>query len=232
MVLRFGDYELDEAAGELRCRGRAVDVQPKPLALLALLIRERARTVPTSELLETLWPDTSVTLASLTRAVSHARRAIGDTNKGELIKSVSRRGYRFVGPLVELERASDAAGANAPASDSSAPFVGREDELARLERSFAEAVGGRGAVAVVTGPAGIGKTRLVERFASQSAARGARVAFGRNRAEEGVPPFWLWLQVLRQLLGEEPPPPELASDSSDRFGVFDAVTRTLARLSR
>ena len=100
MVLRFGEYELDESAGELRRRGRAVEIQPKPLALLAMLIRERTRAVPTRELLDALWPDTRVTPASLTRAVSHARRAIGDTHKGALIRSVSRRGYRFCGDAI------------------------------------------------------------------------------------------------------------------------------------
>ena len=54
-------------------------------------------------------------------------------------------------------------------------------------------------MALVTGPPGIGKTRLVEHFAAQAAARGARVLIARNRAEEGVPAFWLWVQMLRQL---------------------------------
>jgi non-specific serine/threonine protein kinase len=81
MVQRFGDYELDESAGELRHRGRSVEIQPKPLALLALLVRERARVVPAREIQDALWPDTSVSPASLTRAISHARKAIGDTNR-------------------------------------------------------------------------------------------------------------------------------------------------------
>src|SRR3970282_1812561 len=102
MVHRFGDYELDETAGELRHRGKPVEIQPKPFALLALLVRERARVVPTREILDTLWPDTNVTPASLTRAISHARRAIGDTNKGAWIRSASRRGYRFCGDVIAL----------------------------------------------------------------------------------------------------------------------------------
>ncbi len=234
---RFGDYELDEASGELRHRGRAVEIQPKPLALLALLVRERGRVVPTRELLDELWPDTRVTPASLTRAVSHARRAIGDTNKGALIKSVSRRGYRFCGDVLELDPSNAQSAASPGSREPAALFVGREEALARLERSFAEAVERRGAVALVAGPAGIGKTRLVEHFAAQTGARGARVLFARNRAEEGVPPFWLWVQVLRQLfdssaseLGELLP--ELAGAAPERFLMFDAVARALATASR
>jgi hypothetical protein len=44
---RFGDYELDEASGELRHRGRAVEIQPKPLAP-SLFVRERGRRRPAS----------------------------------------------------------------------------------------------------------------------------------------------------------------------------------------
>jgi DNA-binding winged helix-turn-helix (wHTH) protein/tetratricopeptide (TPR) repeat protein len=255
MIHRFGEYELDEAAAELRFRGRAVEIQPKPLALLGLLIRERARVVPARELQEALWPDTSVTPASLSRAVSHARRAIGDTNQGTLIRSFSRRGYRFCG--VVRAAAPQPARACEPANI----FVGREDELARLETGLSDAIGGRGAVAIVCGPAGIGKTRLIEQFAGLARARGARVLFARNRAEAGVPPFWLWVQILRQLLdAEDTRPlvrevaarsaelaellPELAdataaerapraSDSErSRFLVFDAVSRVLGRASR
>lgn len=262
MIHRFGEFELDEAAGELRRRGRAVEIQPKPLALLAFLIRERARAVPPRELLDTLWPDTTVSLASLTRAVSHARRAIGDTNKGSVIRSISRRGYRFCGDVLDADRpAPSAAGAPSSAAEPAAVFVGREEEVTRLERAFADAVVGRGAVAIVSGPAGIGKTRLVEHFAALADARGARVLFGRNRVEEGVPPFWLWVQILRQLLDAEDARPLLrevaersaelaellpelggergakrATRSSDsersRFLVFDAVSRALAQVSR
>jgi len=261
MVHRFGDYELEETAGELRHRGRVVDIQPKPFALLSLLVRERARIVPARELQAALWPDTSVTPASLSRAISHARRAIGDTNRGALIKSFSRRGYRFCADVLALPRAQASAAHASGAREPAAIFVGREDALARLERAFAGAAGGRGAVAIVSGPAGIGKTRLVEHFAGLAGASGARVLSAWNRAEEGVPPFWLWVQVLRRLLEVDGARaflraaallsselaellPELAgaqagsrdtraSDSEHgRFLLFDAVARALARASR
>ena len=232
---RFGDYELDEDAGELRHRGAAVEIQPKPLALLALLVRERARVVPARELIDSLWPDTRVSPASLTRAISHARRAIGDTNRGALIRSVSRRGYRFCADVVEL----DLAAAPPPAaSGAGRVFVGREDPLARLERAFADAVERRGTVALITGPAGIGKTRLLEHFASHAEARGARVLLARSHSDDGVPPFWLWVQVLRQLHESDSNElarlvPELGgTPGAQRFLLFDAVARALASAAR
>jgi DNA-binding winged helix-turn-helix (wHTH) protein len=260
MLYRFGAFELDDEAGELRERGgRTVEIQPKPFALLALLLRERARVVPTRELFDTLWPDTAVTPGSLTRAVSHARRAIDDTHRGAWIKSFSRRGYRFCGDVVALERGAGAAPAAARAAPGGA-FVGREAALERLSAAWADAVGGRGGVVLVTGPPGIGKTRLVEVFAAGAGARGARVLVGRSREGDGVPAFWLWAQILRQLAAEDVARAELrqaaarseelaellpdlstarppaarapAEPERSRFLLFDAVTRALSRASR
>src|SRR5262249_21231079 len=145
--------------------------------------------------------------------------------------------YRFCADVIEIERASAPAAAAQAASESLVPFVGREEALARLERAFGEAIERRGAVALVTGPAGIGKTRLLEHFAAQASVRGARVLTARNRAEEGVPAFWLWVQGLRQLfdrsasaLGELLP--EVAGAVPERFLLFDAVARALTGASR
>ena len=90
----------------------------------------------------TLWPDTVVTPGSLNRAVSHARRAIGDTHTDALIKSVSRRGYRFSGEVVALDRAPRGPVANGSRTPA---FVGRSDARASCARHFAGAVEPRGA---------------------------------------------------------------------------------------
>jgi DNA-binding winged helix-turn-helix (wHTH) protein len=254
VLFRFGAYELDEAKGELRRDGRPVAIQPKPLALLALLLRERERVVPANEILDTLWPDAVVTPGSLNRAVSHARRAIGDTHRGRAIRSISRRGYRFSGEVIVVEPRASAA------TPAGSPFVGREDALAALRRAWAAALEARrSAVALVTGPAGIGKTRLAEVACAEVEAGGGLVLTGRAREGEGVPAFWLWAQVLRRLLeaegpadelreatryaGElaellalEPagPPPDGAGRTPEqsRFLLFDGVSRALLRTAR
>jgi DNA-binding winged helix-turn-helix (wHTH) protein len=225
-LYRFGHFELDESAGELRCDGRPVDLQPKPFSLLLLLVRERGRVVGLDELFEHLWPGTAVTPSSLTRAVSLARRAIGDTHKGELIRSLPRRGYRFTGEVVEIGDGvrGDAPTAPAPSAPRStvpvrpgarpaaprgAPlrtasgdlFVGREDALAALHDAWASAVAGRGQLVLVQGRSGVGKTRLAEVFAEHVTAPGRPPVFARGRDDEGVPAFWLWAQVLRKLGG-------------------------------
>ena len=254
MLFRFGTYELDEARGELRREGRPVAIQPKPLALLSLLLRERERVVPADELLHTLWPDTVVTPGSLNRAVSHARRAIGDTHRGRLIKSISRRGYRFSGEVVAL----GAAPGTQVASARERPFVGRSDALAKLREAFASAVSRReSALALISGPPGIGKTRLAEIATAEIEAAGALALIGRAREGEGVPAFWLFAQVLRRLLEqpggadavreianhageltellglkEAPGGADAHAPQQSRFLLFDAVSRALQRAAR
>jgi DNA-binding winged helix-turn-helix (wHTH) protein len=136
LIYRFAKCELDESAGELRRDGDPVAIQPKPLALLTLLLEERHRIVPTDELLDRLWPGETVTQGSLSRAVSVARGAIGDSGRSGLIRRYTRRGYRFPGDVVELESDAPAAGREsapvAEPSDGRIPFVGRDGALARL----------------------------------------------------------------------------------------------------
>jgi len=102
MRFRFGLFELDEQARELRRAGERVRIEPKPFELLRLLLRERDRVVPFDELMARLWPGEVVSLASLNRAVSHARRALDDLGRGALVRSVPRQGYRFMGPVREI----------------------------------------------------------------------------------------------------------------------------------
>ena len=78
-----------------------------------------------------------------------------------------------------------------------APFVGRERELAELRGAFDAARTGRGAFYLVSGEPGIGKTRLAEQAASDAAARGFSVLWGRCWESGGAPAYWPWVQVLR-----------------------------------
>lgn len=99
MRWRFAGHELDEGRGELRVRGELRPLQPRVLAVLAYLVRHRDRVVGKEELLRELWPDALVTDASLQRAVSLARRALGPG----LLRTHARHGYRFVGEVTDAE---------------------------------------------------------------------------------------------------------------------------------
>jgi DNA-binding SARP family transcriptional activator len=90
------------------------------------------------------------------------------------------------------------AAAPAPASD----FVNREHELAALRGGLERALAGRGAVVLLGGEAGIGKTRATEEFTRQARASGVRVRWGRCYDGEGSLAYWPWMQILRDDLGE------------------------------
>lgn len=76
-------------------------------------------------------------------------------------------------------------------------FVGRSTELAALNSAFFEAGRGYGRVVLITGEAGIGKTRLAQQAATEFERREATVVWGRCLESEGALPYWPWAQIIR-----------------------------------
>src|SRR5262245_42991777 len=77
------------------------------------------------------------------------------------------------------------------------PLVGRDAELKRLRALAQAALGGHGQIVLVTGEAGIGKSRLVEELIGEHARRGGRVLVGRAYETEQILPLRPWLDALR-----------------------------------
>src|SRR5947208_40236 len=139
--------------------------------------------------------------------------------------------------LQELERAilaqeaaldaspSQPAASIAPGRRAASPVVGREEELALLEAGLADALAGRGRLFVVAGAAGTGKTSLGDEIASRAKAGGARILWGRGWHGGGAPPFWPWIQALRDAGRAFPEP--AGDDDGARFRAFEAVTEML-----
>jgi DNA-binding winged helix-turn-helix (wHTH) protein len=97
LFLRWREFELDEACFELRRHGRPVALQPKALDLLLYLARHRERVVTKRELLHRVWRDVTVCEASLSQAVSVARRAVSDVRaERHTIRTIRSKGFRFV----------------------------------------------------------------------------------------------------------------------------------------
>jgi DNA-binding SARP family transcriptional activator len=81
------------------------------------------------------------------------------------------------------------------------PLLGREAELGVLEQAVRRSAHGHGAVWVVSGEAGIGKTRLVQEVTATARASGTTVAVGQTNETSDSSPYWPWAQVLRNLPG-------------------------------
>jgi TolB-like protein/DNA-binding winged helix-turn-helix (wHTH) protein/Flp pilus assembly protein TadD len=97
--LRFGVFELDLRAGELRKHGLRVRLQEQPFQVLAMLVEHPGEVVAREELQKKLWPaDTFVDFDhGLNKAINKLREALGDSAESpRFVETVARRGYRFL----------------------------------------------------------------------------------------------------------------------------------------
>jgi DNA-binding SARP family transcriptional activator len=136
-----------------------------------------------------------------------------------------------------------------------APLVGRADELARLRHALDEAWHGRGGLVIVSGEAGIGKSRLIEELIVRAEKQGGKVVVGRCFESEHVLPFAPWVGIFRtealgpalretaegdarrradlaRLLPELAPGDAAGAVAGDDYlRIFDAVTAVVGKLS-
>ena len=97
--IRFGAFEVDLRAGELRRKGLQVKLQEQPFQVLAMLLERVGEVVTREELQTKLWPaDTIVDFDhGLNKAINKIRKALGDSAENpRFVETVARRGYRFI----------------------------------------------------------------------------------------------------------------------------------------
>jgi TolB-like protein/DNA-binding winged helix-turn-helix (wHTH) protein/Tfp pilus assembly protein PilF len=101
-LVRFGVFEIDLEAAELRKQGRKLKLQEQPYQILLLLLEHRGGLVSRDELKHRLWPDhTFVDFDhSLNTGVMRLREVLGDSPESpRFIETVPKRGYRFIAPI-------------------------------------------------------------------------------------------------------------------------------------
>ncbi len=102
-IVRFGVFELDLSAGELRKSGAKLRLQGQPFQVLAILLDRAGDVVTREELQKQLWPsDTFVDFDhSLNTAINKVREALGDSaSSPRFVETLARRGYRFIAPVL------------------------------------------------------------------------------------------------------------------------------------
>ncbi|MCP5115695.1 MAG: hypothetical protein GY953_33120, partial [bacterium] len=100
--IRFGPFEADPTAGELRKNGLRIKLQDHPFRILMILLSRPGEIVIREELQEELWPDgTFVEFEhSLNTSINKLRRALNDSaDTPRYVETVPRRGYRFTGEV-------------------------------------------------------------------------------------------------------------------------------------
>lgn len=104
---RFGVFEVDPRAGELRRQGRKIKLQKKSLQLLILLMERAGEVVLRDELRGGLWPaDTFVDFdANIKTALNRLRQSLGDSAENPVfIETIPKTGWRFIAPVTKVER--------------------------------------------------------------------------------------------------------------------------------
>lgn len=205
MRLHFADFVLDTGRDELRRGEERIELEPRALRLLALLLERKGDVVGKDEILDSLWPGVAVAEGSITRLVHLVRAALGDRDREHpIIRTIYGRGYQIAVPVETAEgsrEAESSVGPGAAIAEPRAVFIGRSEPMAALLGAVEGLRDGRGSAFVICGEAGIGKTRIVERVRERAKFRDARVLWGRCPDGAGATPYWPWTQALSDFTG-------------------------------
>jgi DNA-binding response OmpR family regulator len=102
-VLTIGEYVLDESNARLTRGGEALDLPPKPFAVLCVLARNSQRLVTKDELLDAVWGHRHVSESVLKTTINQLRAQLGDDPRApRYIETLNRRGYRFVAQVAPV----------------------------------------------------------------------------------------------------------------------------------
>ena len=200
-----------------------VPLEPQAVRVLRYLVEHHDRVVSKEELLEHVWPNVFTTDGVLKKAISQARRALGDdADDARFIATYHARGYRFISQVsrTTARRVSSgqevARGEAAPSSTGAAArreaiytdpdydqLVGREAELAVLCAEYRRTLEGTGRPVLILGEPGIGKTLLARHFEYWAREQGALCLYTRffDYRASRLAPYEIFFDFLRNALG-------------------------------
>jgi DNA-binding winged helix-turn-helix (wHTH) protein len=208
-VVAFDNHAFDTKRDTLTYRGTAVHLEPRVAALLGYLIRHRERVVPRDELLGALWPGSRGTETALYYLVSTLRRAL-EGYEGRAVVMIRGQGYRFDVPVLEVHEAVEAP-----------ELVERTLEIKELRRMVRTCIESRRTqFLIVSGSAGIGKSRLVQELEAEWLKHGGRSLAERFGEGDSMPALWPFRLMLRELgpIAEAEALPELPIQRPDQPG--------------
>ena len=114
-VYRFDRFVLDLGRGVLMEQGVERQLRAKTFTLLEYFVQNAGRVVGRDEIMEAIWPDVIVTDDSIAQCIKEIRRTLGD-DRHQLLRTLPRRGYQFVGPVDICDSAQTVAPSLPPAA--------------------------------------------------------------------------------------------------------------------
>jgi predicted ATPase/DNA-binding winged helix-turn-helix (wHTH) protein len=231
--IAFGRFRVLPQRRELLADGRPVKLGERAFELLLALIEARGTVLGKDALMRRAWPDRIVEENNLQAQISALRAAFG-AERG-LIRTVAGRGYQFTGEIEDLPGGRDGAAptpaAPAPATNLPEPvseLIGRDDELQEVLKLAAAC-----RLVTLTGPGGIGKTRLALAAARRllpHVADGAWLAEFSPLADPALVPAAVAAAVGLALGNGEVSPQRVAQALGDRrlLLVFDTCEHVIA----
>jgi predicted ATPase/DNA-binding winged helix-turn-helix (wHTH) protein len=163
-VFEIGSFRLDPEGAVLTMNGKPTALGRRAVAVLAELVEHANEFVSKQRLLDAGWPHSVVEEGNLPVQIAAIRRALAADGGEGWIETLTRRGYRFVGPVKKLtsdwRTATPNLRSNLPAALTS--FVGRERELVEIKRLLPSR-----RLVTILGAGGIGKTRLALQVAAE-----------------------------------------------------------------
>jgi len=166
-VYEIGPLRLDPEIGVLTEAGVPLALGARGVAVLGVLVEHANQYVSKADIIDAAWPDVVVEESNLAVQISAIRRALSRVPGSEhWIETLSRRGYRYVGPAVAVpERAGDERALRIERTNLPEPrtsFVGREREVVEVKRLLPTS-----RLVTLVGVGGIGKTRLALQVATE-----------------------------------------------------------------
>jgi DNA-binding winged helix-turn-helix (wHTH) protein/pimeloyl-ACP methyl ester carboxylesterase len=118
VLFLFEDFVLDNERRELRAGGTIVPIEPQVFDLLVYLIENRDRVVSKDDLIASVWDGRIVSDSTLDSRINRARKALRDSGKEQrLIRTIARKGFRFIGEPAKSEKSNESATAAPAAGD-------------------------------------------------------------------------------------------------------------------
>src|ERR1700756_3933731 len=178
----FQSFRLDTANHSLWHGQDRVQIPPKAYDVLRYLVENAGRVVTQDELLEAVWPETYVNPEILRKYILDVRKVLGDrSDKPVFIETVTKRGYRFIAPVIEESATEDATKSpELPVSDGSEQRLVAEKRTSKEQRASRKSVlltmAIIAALLLVAGAAGAGHLWFARKKATRHSPNATSIA--------------------------------------------------------